>query len=111
MLIDVRMPGMSGLQLQTQLAEEGITLPIIIITGHADVPMAVAAMRAGAVDFIEKPFNDDTIISSVQRALEIGIKLRDKGTLGGSVESAHCAAYRAGARRLSAGGCRKDPEF
>ena len=92
-LIDVRMPGMSGLQLQTQLAEQGITLPVIAITGHADVPMAVAAMRAGAVDFIEKPFNDETIISSVQRALEIGIKLRDEGTLGGSVESAHCAAY------------------
>jgi len=78
-LIDVRMPGMSGLQLQTQLAEQGITLPVIVITGHADVPMAVAAMRAGAVDFIEKPFKDDTIISSVQRALEIGIKLRDNG--------------------------------
>ena len=73
------MPGMSGLQLQTQLAEQGITLPVIVITGHADVPMAVAAMRAGAVDFIEKPFNDDTIISSVQRAMEIGIKLRDEG--------------------------------
>jgi two-component system response regulator FixJ len=72
-------PGMSGLQLQTQLAEQGITLPVIVITGHADVPMAVAAMRAGAVDFIEKPFNDDTIISSVQRAFEIGIKLRDEG--------------------------------
>jgi two-component system response regulator FixJ len=70
---------MSGLQLQTQLAEQGITLPVIVITGHADVPMAVAAMRAGAVDFIEKPFNDDTIISSVQRAFEIGIKLRDEG--------------------------------
>ncbi|HEY8009238.1 MAG TPA: response regulator [Methylocella sp.] len=78
-LIDVRMPGMSGLQLQTQLAEQGITLPVIVITGHADVPMAVAAMRAGAVDFIEKPFNDNTIISSVQRAMEIGIKLRDEG--------------------------------
>ena len=70
---------MSGLQLQTQLAEQGITLPVIVITGHADVPMAVAAMRAGAVDFIEKPFNDNTIISSVQRAMEIGIKLRDEG--------------------------------
>lgn len=77
LVVDVRMPGMSGLQLQTRLAEQRVTLPVIIITGHADVPMAVSAMRAGAMDFIEKPFRDETIINSIQRALEQGTNLRE----------------------------------
>lgn len=69
LLLDVRMPGMSGLELQGHLARQAIRLPVIIITGHGDVGMAVRAMKAGAVDFIEKPFNDEALLSSIRQAL------------------------------------------
>jgi FixJ family two-component response regulator len=69
LLLDVRMPGMSGLDLQDHLARESIRIPVIIITGHGDVPMAVRAMKAGAVDFIEKPFNDELLLDSIRNAL------------------------------------------
>jgi two-component system response regulator FixJ len=69
LLLDVRMPGMSGLELQEQFIEQQIKIPIIIITGHGDVPMAVRAMKAGAVDFIEKPFNDELLLESIRNAL------------------------------------------
>lgn len=70
LILDVRMPGLSGLDLQARLAAEKIHPPIIIITGHGDVPMAVRAVRAGAVDFIEKPFNNQVMLDSVHRAIE-----------------------------------------
>jgi FixJ family two-component response regulator len=76
LLLDVRMPGMSGLELQSYLAREEICLPVIIITGHGDVPMAVKAMQAGAMDFIEKPFDDEALLSSIRRALETDEKRR-----------------------------------
>lgn len=66
---DVRMPGMTGIELQKELILRGIRLPVIIITAHADVPMAVAALKAGAVDFIEKPFRDELLLSSIRTAL------------------------------------------
>ena len=69
-LLDVRMPGMSGLELQARLADEPLHPPIIIITGHGDVPMAVRAVQAGALNFIEKPFNDQVLLDSVHRAIE-----------------------------------------
>jgi two-component system response regulator FixJ len=67
---DVRMPEMDGLEFQERLAGAGIDVPVIVMTGHADVPLAVRAMKAGAVDFIEKPFSDDAIIASIETALK-----------------------------------------
>ena len=69
-ILDVRMPGMGGLDLQSKLGEHRYHPPIIIITGHGDVPMAVRAVQAGAVDFIEKPFNDQALLDAVHRAIE-----------------------------------------
>ena len=62
---DVRMPGMTGIELLKELALRGIQLPVVVITAHADVPMAVAALKAGAVDFIEKPFRDEVLLMSL----------------------------------------------
>jgi FixJ family two-component response regulator len=70
LVLDVRMPGMSGLDLQEELVNHGITLPVIIITGHADVPMAIRAMKAGAFDFVEKPFNDQVLLERIQEAIK-----------------------------------------
>lgn len=70
LLLDIRMPGMSGLELQERLNEKHSILPIIFITGHGDVPMAVEAMQAGAVDFIQKPFRDQDLIDRIKQALE-----------------------------------------
>jgi two-component system response regulator FixJ len=70
LVLDIRMKGMSGLDLQDRLTEEPMHPPIIIITGHGDVPMAVRAVKSGAVDFIEKPFNDQLLLDAVHRAIE-----------------------------------------
>jgi FixJ family two-component response regulator len=69
LVLDIRMPGMSGLELQQKLNEKHSILPIIFITGHGDVPMAVEAMQAGAVDFIQKPFRDQDLIDRINQAL------------------------------------------
>jgi len=76
LIADIRMPEMDGLELQREVINRKLGLPIIIITGHGDVPLAVRAMKAGAVDFIEKPFDDETLLTSVKRALDIGSKTR-----------------------------------
>ena len=69
LILDVRMPGMSGLELLEHLARENMHIPAVIITGHGDVPMAVRAMKSGAVDFIEKPFNDEALLDAIRRAI------------------------------------------
>ena len=69
LVLDIRMPGLGGLELQEELITRGSTLPIIFITGHGDVPMAVDAMQKGAVDFIQKPFRDQDLLDRVREAL------------------------------------------
>lgn len=76
LLLDVRMPGMSGLELQEKLIKSGICLPIILITGHGDVAMAVRAMKAGALDFIEKPFSSKHLLERIQEALAKDVYIR-----------------------------------
>ena len=76
LLLDVRMPGMSGLELQAYLARAEYRLPVVIITGHGDVAMAVKAMQAGALDFIEKPFHDEDLLNSIRRAMETDSQAR-----------------------------------
>ena len=66
---DIRMPGMSGIELQDELRRQSVPLPIVLITAHGDIPLAVEAMRKGAVDFIEKPFDEATLTGAVERAL------------------------------------------
>ena len=78
LLLDVRMPGMSGPELQLRLNEKGATLPIIFISGHGDVPLAVRVMKAGAVDFLTKPFNDQILLESINKALRADKTHREK---------------------------------
>ena len=69
-LLDIRMPGMDGLEVQEALKAKGVTLPVIIMTGHGDVSLAVQAMKAGAVDFIEKPFEKAVLLSSIEQGID-----------------------------------------
>lgn len=70
LVLDVRLPGMSGLDVQHKLAEAGVRIPVIFITGHADIPMTVKAMKSGAVEFLTKPFRDQDLIDAIQQALK-----------------------------------------
>jgi FixJ family two-component response regulator len=76
LVLDVRLPGMSGLDFQHTLAEAGISIPIIFITGHGDVPMSVQAMKSGAVEFLMKPFRTQELLDAIQQALDRERKLR-----------------------------------
>ena len=87
-LLDIRMPGMDGLEVQSALREKGILLPVIIMTGHGDVTLAVQAMKAGAVDFIEKPFEKTVLLSAIEHGIE---RLKQAAT---SVDRADEAAVR-----------------
>ncbi|PIE23292.1 MAG: DNA-binding response regulator [Planctomycetota bacterium] len=77
LVIDVRMPGMSGLDVQKKLLDEGHETPVIIVTGHGDVPMAVEALKRGAMDFVEKPFRPQVLLDTIRQALEEDRLLRD----------------------------------
>jgi two-component system response regulator FixJ len=84
---DVRMPEMTGIELVRRLKAQGFRLPIVMITGHADVPLAVEAMKAGVADFIEKPFDDEVLLAAINAALRVGEKNRQ-----GAAEAADITA-------------------
>ncbi|MCK5308994.1 MAG: response regulator transcription factor [Zetaproteobacteria bacterium] len=76
LVLDVRMPGMSGIKLQEELAARGIVIPIIFLTGHADVSMSVQAFRSGAIDFMEKPFDENILLERIQEAIRLDLSNR-----------------------------------
>jgi len=77
-VLDIRMPGLGGLELQQELLDRGNDLPIIFITGHGDVPMAVEAMQKGAIDFIQKPFRDQELLDRISEALKTNKERREE---------------------------------
>ena len=80
-LLDVRMPQLGGFELQAELATRGFMLPVIFLTAHGDIPMTVRAMQGGAYDFLEKPFNDQTLIDKVQAALRVSQRQHEDASL------------------------------
>ena len=101
LLLDLRMPGMSGLDLQAELHKRRLRLPIVFLTGHGDVPMAVKALKAGAVDFIQKPLDEHRLVVAVMNALKIGADERASRCRGGHEDVANDAAVDQRVRTLS----------
>ncbi len=89
LVLDVRLPGMSGMELQSKLVESGITLPVIIMTGHGDIPMVKTALKAGAVEFLIKPFQDGELLQAVEQAFAVDRAQRASDRL---VSSLHARA-------------------
>jgi two-component system, LuxR family, response regulator FixJ len=77
LVLDIRMPGMTGLELQKHLAEIGCNIPIVFITGHGDIPMAVEAVRQGAIDFLQKPFADQELVDRINDAMKLAAEQRE----------------------------------
>ena len=77
LVTDIRMPGMDGLALQEEISEQRMLIPVIVITGHGDVSLAVRAMKAGALDFVEKPFDDEVLLASIERGLDLAMKAQE----------------------------------
>jgi len=95
LILDVRLPGMSGIELQEKLAAEGSAHPVILISGHADVPTAVRAMKAGAVDFVEKPVNDQELLDRIQRWVATDLERRkDSAEMGEVLARFHTLTAR-----------------
>ena len=86
LVLDVRMPGMNGLELQRELGERGVRMPIIFITGHGDIPMAVQAVNAGALDFLEKPLDNDALLDRVEKALARDRERREREAASAAIE-------------------------
>jgi FixJ family two-component response regulator len=86
LVLDVRMPGLGGLDLQAKLGDARETLPIVFITGHGNVPTSVRAMKGGAVDFLQKPFNEDELIAAVQRALALSRQAQSEAAARAEIE-------------------------
>ncbi|MEW5787829.1 MAG: response regulator [Pseudomonadota bacterium] len=110
LLLDVRMPGMGGLELQKRLREMDLTLPVIFITGHGDVPMAVKALQAGAMDFIEKPCNEQLLLERVRLCLDEDRKVRRARQLRNQARAGFellTPRERAVMERMAAGGSSK----
>ena len=87
LLVDIRMSGMSGLDLQNRLTQAKSSLGVIFVTGHGDVPMAVRAMRSGAIDFLQKPFNDQLLLERIREAIDVSIATRKVAAERSSVEA------------------------
>ena len=107
-MLDVRLPGVSGLDFQGQLARQGISFPIIFMTGHGDIPMSVRAMKAGAVDFLTKPFRDQDMLDAVTAAIERDRAAPRRGRDAGRSARPVRALTRARAR--GDGACRRRPD-
>lgn len=86
-ILDIRMPGMSGIEVHEQLTRRGIATPVVFVTGHGDVPMAVDAIKRGAFDFVEKPFNEKKLTAIIERALEADAK--NAGAVAAQAQIAH----------------------
>ncbi len=89
LVLDVRMPGMSGMELQEHLKTQDGCLPVIIVTGHGDIPMAVRAMRGGAVDFLQKPYNDQVMLDRIQQALDLCRQRRRENAQQARIQAAY----------------------
>ena len=87
LLLDIRMDGMSGLELFEHLQGKGLKLPVIFLTGHGDVPMAVSSLKKGAFDFVEKPFNDNELVNRVIEAMDADARNQEKQAISASVQS------------------------
>ena len=87
LLLDVRLPGMSGMEMHTKLTESGFNLPIIIMTAHGDMPMVRKALKAGAFEFLIKPFRDEELLEAVEQALVSDSVHRQAGTITNSILS------------------------